>query len=665
MIHQHLMTRNKLYIRLALIGLILITLAIYYPPFDWAFVGDDYVQFDYIKEVIADPAVAFSLFNPYYLPWYYRPLQLVWFSLLEAVFHFAPNGYYWMALLFHALAVSLVYRVARQFKLSPFTAVLAATLFAIHSHWVDVVSWISSIAIILAAVFSLLTLSAWLSYLKRPSSRQLLFTLLLCLLTFLSHEESILLPPFLLLMLFAEKLEIRDLGLKHAVVSSLRSLVSKKELTFIAALALLTLTYLIIQLTRPNLTIDITNRQSTEWLSFLTGPELAAFSLVTFFRFTFVSQVVSLTGWAASLFVGFVILLLGLWFWQGNRTVRLGLLWLLLHLTFIYWALWTQLPTLYAGRHIYQAMIGLVLALGASFDMVLCKQFLPQSARRTQRENKQTLRSLRRLPLIQILVFVGVTAVSLHHLNQAEIIQQQWLVNVTEEAAAREQLADLFPTISPDNRFFSYRFPIAPQFTRSVMQLWYDTPLERPGGSLNHLRSVEKVTRDFVVLDYIDGQVYNLMPELQQHDETIFLWAQSSQRLWLREDGLETAVPDPDNSLPVVQAANGNQLSLKMTPENGRWLSHSITIDIPANSELHTAVLTQPNVRYRLRLITSSGGEVILLDEPSGGGQNWQSYAIPLEAHGGTAVTLRFEVWNDGTAEDVSGYWGNPRLVMD
>ena len=178
MIQQELMTRNKLYPRLALIGLILITLSIYYPPFDWAFVGDDYVQFDYIKDVIARPWLGFALFNPYYLAWYYRPLQLIWFSLLEGIFHFVPNGFYWAALLFHALAIALVYRVARQLKLGWFTAVLTATLFAIHSHWVDVVTWISSIAIVLAAVFSLLTLSAWLSYLKRPSTRQLLLTLL-------------------------------------------------------------------------------------------------------------------------------------------------------------------------------------------------------------------------------------------------------------------------------------------------------------------------------------------------------------------------------------------------------------------------------------------------------------------------------------------------------
>ncbi|VAW29874.1 hypothetical protein MNBD_CHLOROFLEXI01-4233 [hydrothermal vent metagenome] len=661
------MIRNKLLIRLAMIGLILITLSIYSPPFAWGFVGDDYVQFDYIKEVIGNPWVGFSLFNPYYLSWYYRPLQLVWFSLLEAIFHFVPNGYYWMALLFHALAVSLIYRVARQLKISPFTAVLTATLFAIHSHWVDVITWISSIAIVMAAVFSLMALSAWLVYLKRPSTRQLLLTLLFCLLTFLSHEEGILLPPFLLLLLFAERVEIRDWRVNgRAIFLNLKSQVSKQEALFFAILGIITLAYLYVQLTRPNLTIDITSRQSTEWLTFLSWSNLAEFTLVTVFRFTFIVHFLGLTGWAASLFVLAAFTLFGLWFYWGGRAVRLGLLWLLLHLTFIFWALWTQLPELYAGRHIYQAMIGLVLAVGASADQLLM-QVLPQRTRRAQR--KITQRPLR---WVQTGLLLLVTAVSLYHISQTKLAQRQWLNDLLEEATVREQLATLYPTISPESHFFSVRFPIMPQFTRSVIQLWYDTPLERPSGSLQHLRQVKRATPDFIVLDYVDGQVYNLMPELQQYEETIFLWAQPSRQVLLDENGVVTAVSTPDNTLPIVEAANGNQLALKMTSENSRWLSRSITAVIPTNSQLHTAILPRPGLRYRLRLTDSNGREQILLDTGSTpvssegeGAQSWQRVAIPLADYADSTVVLRFELWADGDAENISGYWGNPRLVID
>ena len=660
------MTRKKLTSKLALIGLLLITLSIYFPPFAWAFVGDDYVQFDYIKAVIGQPWLSFSLLNPYYLPWYYRPLQLVWFWALEAIFHFTPNGYYWIELLFHALAVALVYRVARQLKLSQFTAVLAATLFAIHSHWVDVVSWLSSIAIVLGAVFSLLTMSAWLSYLKRPSTRQLLFTFIFCLLTFLSHEESVLLPPILLLMLLAKRLEIGDWRLRREhLIPNRQSLIAKKEFLLFTTLGLVTAAYLYFQFTRPNLTIDITNRGTAEWLAYLSWPQITEFMLVTLFRFTFVLKILSLSGHVASLFVAIVLLLLGAWAWWGNRTVRLGLVWLALHLAFIYWALWTQLPELYAGRHIYQAMIVLVLAIGASLDTVLAKNFLTQRTQSGSRKKEKSSRALRPLRFTQIVLAVLVTAVSLYHIGNTRNTQKEWLDNVTEEAIAQQQLKALFPAISPDDHFFSVRFPIAPQFTRDVVQLWYDTPLERPGGGLDQLRATGQADRSFVVLDYADGQLYNLMPELQAHDETIFLWAKPLVQEWISEDGAETAVPQPQTTIPIVDAQNGSQLAIKMTPENGRWLSYSTTLTLPENSALQTAVLPQPGLRYRLRLIPAVGSEVILFDSDSGEAKNWQPLEIPLEVYGETAVTIRFEVLAENAAEDMVGYWGNPRLAVD
>ena len=163
-------------------------------------------------------------------------------------------------------------------------------------------------------------------------------------------------------------------------------------------------------------------------------------------------------------------------------------------------------------------------------------------------------------------------AVLLHHINQTRLTQQQWLENITEEAAAREQLATLFPTISPENHFFSVRFPIAPHLRAAWCSFGTTCRWNAPGGSFGLIYALPaRATRDFVVLDYANGQIYNLMPELQEHDETIFLWAEPSQRFWLEENGKEILVPNPDNTLPIVEAATGNQLALKMTPQNGRW----------------------------------------------------------------------------------------------
>ncbi|MCA9916852.1 MAG: hypothetical protein KC445_02825 [Anaerolineales bacterium] len=660
------MTRNKLYPRLALIGLILITLLVYYPPFDWAFVGDDYVQFDFIKAGMANPWAYLSLFNPYNSTWYYRPLQLSWFGLLEMIFHYLPNGYYWVALLFHVLTVALVYRVARQFKLGWLTAVLTAALFAIHSHWVDVVTWISSIAIVQAALFSLLAVSAWLGYLKRPSNRHLFLTLLFVLLTFLSHEESMLLPPFLLLLLLAMRLETRDWRFgRKPLIANLKSLISKKELLIFVGLALFTAAYIAIMFTRPNLTVDMSSRGANGWLAYFTWPQFAEFVVVTVFRFTFISNLLNLSGTAVSIFVFLVLGLVIFWFWWGNRVVRLGLIWLLLHLTFIYLALWTELPKLYAGRHIYQGGIGLMLAIGATLEMVLAQFALPHSARSARRK-KEMREQASRLGWAKIVAVAMVLAVVLQGINRTRLTQQQWLADVEEEAEARKQLAEFLPTISPDNHIFALRFPIAPQFTRPVMQVWYDTPLERPGGDFPQLETADPVTRDFVVLDYENGQMYNLMPELQQHNQTIFLWAKPSQQVWLDEFDTETTIPHPEAELPIVAAENGNQLALKLTPANGRWLSHKVQLEIPEDSVLETAVLPQAGIQYRLRLLTNNGEEHLLFaslgDTQT---RSWQPVSAALSAFAGQTVTLRFEVFGENLAEGSTAYWANPRLGID
>jgi hypothetical protein len=507
--------KQTLTINLVLAGLILITYFIYFPPFADAFVGDDYIQFDYIKEFLHRPFAAIQLFNPYHLSWYYRPIQNIWFLLNRLILGLNPFGYYVVQLPLHALAVALVYRVGRRFKLSPLAAVCSAAIFAIHSHHVDVVTWISSVAIVMAAVFSLLALNSWLGYLKRPSNKHLFLTLLFCLLTILSHEEGILLLPFLFLMMVMWRLEMRDWKLKDWAKT-----ISKKESIIFLLLFVIFIGYLVIQLTRPNVTLDITARSSGEWFDYLAWAEIAEFILVTVFRFTFAFPVLSLSGIPAELFVIAVLALFGWWAWRGSLVVRLGLAWTAVHLFFIYWALWTNLPTLYAGRHIYQAGIGLVLAIGAGIDGLL-----GIGDWRLEIKKPFNLQS----PISNLVIIFFVVAAALHHINQTRESQEIWVNNATEEKVAEAQLKEILPQISEADHIFSYRFPIAPDFTRAVAQLWYDVPLSRPGGGLDHLRAYGRATRHFYLFDYEEGQVYNLMPELQAHDETIFLWAGSSQ----------------------------------------------------------------------------------------------------------------------------------------
>lgn len=649
-----MMTTKKrtLLTKLALVALILLTMAIYMPPFIRSFVGDDYIQFDYVKRFVLNPTTIWQLFNPQAVPWYFRPTQNIWFWLNRLILGREPFGYYIILLWFHAIAIALMYRVARQFGLGLLAAFVTAVLLAIHSHWVDVVSWISSVAIVLGAIFSLWAVSAMLAYVKRPSGRQLSLIFGITLLTFLTHEEAILLPPLLLLLLLMarweqQKLEVGDRRLKGrkrqmrpSPISHLQSLITKQEIIIFSLLFLITIVYLVIQFTRPNPTVQVAERSLAEWLTYLRWPQIAGFVQKTAFRLSFVTAVLSLSGYAANVLVVGLLMGLGVWFWKGNWVIRFGLVWLLAHLFFIYWALWSQLPNLYAGRHIYQGGIGLALAIGATIEILILNAKGQRGKGVKEGKWVQT-----RENQVAMVVLVLLTAVTLHHIRQTREAQQSWLANVTEEEVAKAQLLKLLPTLTPESHIFSYRFPITPDFTRSVAQLWYDVPLTRPGGSIKHLAAHGRATPDFIVLDYENGQVYNLMPELQQFAETIFLWA--------ADDGSEVT---------VASGSNGNQLAISQTPTVGNWIATTYLVDVPEGAALHTAVLAQPGIAYRLSLEDEQLFEQAPL--PEGAPAVWVEVALPLATFVGQEIEVRLEA-TAVTETEALAYWANPRLVVE
>jgi hypothetical protein len=646
-----------------MVALILGTMVVYMPPFIRSFVGDDYIQFDYVKRFIVQPATILQVFNPNAVPWYYRPTQNIWFWLNQLVLGWEPFGYYIILLWFHALAVALIYRVGRQFRLGVAAALLTAVLFAIHGHWVDVVTWISSVAIVMGAIFSLAAVSGMMGYLARPSTSRLVLVFFITVLALLTHEETVLLPPFLLLLLVIGRLgdgEIRRLKRvpQSPNLSASQSLISRQELVTFGLLFLLTAVLIVIQFTRPNPTVQIGERTLADWLVYLQWPEVAEFVLVTVYRFSFVHGVLGLSGFAANLFVAAVGFGLVVWLWQGNWVVRYWLLWALAHLFFIYWALWSQLPNLYAGRHIYQAGMGLALAVGATVEMIW--RAVGQRGRGAEgqrgkgaegrrgkgatRGSPPLLRSPAPLLLRSFapLLLVLLTAVTIHNIAEIRPSQRAWLANVTEEKEAREQLVELIPELTPDTHIFSFRFPISPDFTRSVMQVWYDVWLERPGGSLKHLAAHGRADPTFIVLDYENGQVYNLMPELADFAETIFLWV------------------DQVDEMTVVNGENGRRLAVPIIPTPDEWTGHNYTVNVTGGLELRTAVLAQPDMVYRLRL-----DDATLFEQPSlpaGSPATWVDVAIPLAEYEGERV----EMWLEATAVNETeqlAYWANPRLV--
>ena len=643
--------KNSQLAQIFIMGLLLAVLVIYFPPYARAWVGDDYVQLGWILDFVQRPFTAYKLFDPTTLGWYYRPLQNLWFLANRLIFGLNPAAFYWQLLLWHTLATALVFRTARQWGIRPFAAACAAALFAIHGHFVDVVAWVSSVAIVMTAVFSLLSLSFFLDYLRRPQNKYLWLCLLFFGLALFSHEEAILLPIFLALVTVVKKVDFKRRQFA----------VSNPLLLTLGVMGVFTAVLVIIQFTRPNLTIDISQTPASQWLSLLSPVQAGQFVSDTAVRYTLLYDWQAAIAANAWLFGWGVLLLLGVWFWAALPVGRWGLLWFALHLGLMYATIWLQKPDLFAGRHFYNAAVGLAWAMGSGIDQVL-GLWPAQKKRKGQRDTAV---------IVMGVISVAVTAVLLYHIVQVRRAEGQWLARAQRDQAAEAQMKAILPTLTPETHVFANRFPITPQFFRAVTEVWYGQTerLPLPTGSFTQLQEVRLATRDFYVFDYENGRLYNLMPELQTSDGTVFLWS-STPRLDV-VDGAgavsDLATEAAQASFAVVKTNEMQRFAVQVTPtqETDGWLSLMYVLsEVPAGGDLRLAFRSNAagETPYRVRLIRPNAEPVILAEGVFTPEQVWADVVAPLAAYGGQSVVVRLET---AVSPPSTAYWANPRLTID
>lgn len=645
--------------RWAVVPLLLLALWGYFPPYADMFVGDDYVQFGYVAPFSQRPLTLLRLFNPYTLTWYYRPLQNIWFVINRLVLGVQnPIGYYYILLTFHLLAIALAYRVARQLRLDPFWAFCCAALFGLAGHHTDTVGWISSVAIVLMTVFTLAAVSAYLAYRQRPSYRRLFLTALFFLLTLLTHEEAILLPP-LLLAIAALSLQFNPQTLRQQITR----LFSRAELLTFAGMFALTALYIYFQATRPNLTISLQETPANHWLAVLSPFAISDYLIHLLARFSLASDLVN---WITKPLPVAFILVSGLviWFWEGGPVIKLGLFWAVSHLAFIYLALWSQKPELLAGRHLYNAYFGLVLAIMSGLPRVAAKI-------------KEPLRQTAVLLLLAVLLATHAIAIRETH--------NRWYAFTREDLAVRTQMKQLLPTVTESTHIFAYRFPITPNFLHAVSEIWYDRKIADFGGPLDALEQYGQADPTYYVFDYADGRLYNLMPELQKSRETHFIWhvppvatiRQSEEFVRGTQafvDGgtvfsqkLVERISDPP---PVTIAGPATDRRIAVTAVGAptlNWSALAYTVTVPLNSQLEFGILQstptpaseQPQI-FRVWLIPKEGAP-ILLHSTTNPSENWQDVTIPMQAYSDQTVELRFEVRSYLVFDS---YWSNIRFTV-
>lgn len=692
----------------AVLAIVLLAFLVLFPPYDWSFVGDDFVQFRYVWKYMSRPFTAIALLNPYTLAWYYRPLQNWWFLANRLVFGFNPFPYYAILATFHALAICLVYRTSRQLRLSSMAAFCAAALFAIHAHWVDVVAWLSSVAIVLATIFNLAAVSTYLIYLKKlkKTGDQILeresfnlhslishphywlgLTTLFFLFALTTHEEAFLLPALLLVIRQLTPGEWKwHKKIEGQAAPELSPRLSKEgsnhshhlprftlyETTIFVGMFLISIVYLYIQFMRPNLTLEANQIGLSGYLLHVNIAEIGRFLVDGLAHFTLAFNLLNLTGGYIAAFSLAIAALLLLSYLYGGRVVQIGLTWMALHLIFIYFALWTQKPELFAGRHIYQAGLGLVWSIGALVDKwqkrwaMDKKSETKRGKRREKREKRQissfpSSHSFARL-LFYFLPLLLLAAVYLYQLPIINNTQRSWLERAERYRQAEMQVKEIVPTVDANTTVFANRFPITPSFLPATFQVWYETTINTTlGGGIPQLQAAGRATQAYYLFDYQDGNVVNLMPELQAHEETLFLWAQNGQ--------LEQITPShqinqlPDANLSPVVAGPENDLRVSIVPTSTEtadiWNSIIYPISIPTNSQLQFSLFAQDTeTTFRIR-IGSDGSEEELLSATSLPTlKQWADFTIPLRDYWGQSVEIRLESTKDG-------FWGNPRLVID
>lgn len=137
--------------------------ALFLPTLGYDFIGDDFVLIKdnpQIKSLANGPRLFLSDFHIWQYSNYYRPLIMVSFSWDYALYKENPRGYHLTNAIIHGLCSALVALLAWLLLQSPYAAVMAGALFALHPAHPEAVAFISSRTDLLATFFSLLALIA-------------------------------------------------------------------------------------------------------------------------------------------------------------------------------------------------------------------------------------------------------------------------------------------------------------------------------------------------------------------------------------------------------------------------------------------------------------------------------------------------------------------------
>ncbi len=153
-------------------GLVLAVAAVFGQTVRFQFVNFDDCQYVYHNKHVQDGltrgAIAWAFSQFYASNWH--PLTWLSHMLDWECYGLWPGGHHLTNVLLHALTVVLLFLVLRQMTGRLWPSALAAAIFALHPLRVESVAWVSERKDVLSGLFFMLTLWAYVRYVRRPFS---------------------------------------------------------------------------------------------------------------------------------------------------------------------------------------------------------------------------------------------------------------------------------------------------------------------------------------------------------------------------------------------------------------------------------------------------------------------------------------------------------------
>ncbi|MCA9946508.1 MAG: hypothetical protein KC449_23665 [Anaerolineales bacterium] len=631
---------SAFFVFLLLGAFVSISLLAFTPTYIHAFLTDDYKHLGFIQPLLERPFTLYRAFDPYFVGWYYRPFQLVYFALFRLLFGTNPTPYYVGILLLHTINILLVYKVARVWGNGRFGSVMAAGLSSVIVTHQQVVGWISAVSILLAAAFSLLSL-----YFLRVSLNELRKTkfLLLALITavfaILSREEALALFPLILLVwLF-----------------STRRGPSPAEIGLFSGFGLIVLAYSVVTFLRPTWTPHADAALNLNIGKLASIQNLNQFLFAIFSQYLSIESIKTGVGWVSVILIAGTILLLGLALWRGDRLLRLSILWTGAMLLFLYLVVWLFSGNV-AQRYLYLPWLGISLMLGALVE--------------------QLHKKLSNRPLVPVVGLLALFAFLFYQAPLSRQHQQQWQQDAEITEANKAGIQKLIPAVHEHTHFFAYDMPPVTDYIQSMAAVWYDENLEGRGGYWKRLLDSGFASPDDYLLNYENGLVYNAMPELQTHKKTYFIWQENPTAEIIHADGTSTPLDSGSYQLNQIVGLLGQKrfgfFMHPPSPEDG-WASLTYTTTVPENSALTFGILKdwggvagEDGMIFRVNAVAEDGSrhtiyQYFLETETDG----WVEPQIPMDDYWQQTILLQFQVHANENLLHDHGYWANPRFVID